>query len=661
MKISRRILDWYSRNVISRWTVYAIDMTLVYLSFWVSVLLLGDFQIEPEWTFFPLMERSAVVLLLYGISFLMFRSFVGIIRHTSIADASRILWANTAAASILLAIHMVTQVQSGNLDTPFNLSASLILTHFLLLSFAMIWSRFVFKSLFNRFNNKNRPLRKVLIYGAGSSGRMTLHVLARDNRVQNKIMAFLDDDDRMQNKSIEGIPIYHGSILNTDFLDDHGIQELIVSIQNIEPRRKKIIVNLCMSRNIQVKVVPPLQQWINGELSIRQIAPVAIEELLQRDPINLSNPEVSRLVREKVVLVTGAAGSIGSELVQQLMHYDPAQLILVDQAETPLYDLQLNLAQRSMKAGQGSLHYYVADITDTKRMRHILRRHRPQMIYHAAAYKHVPLMEENPMEAVRVNVLGTSSLLHLAREFVVSKFVMVSTDKAVNPTNVMGASKRMAEIIAQAMADAPGFERPMEVVTTRFGNVLGSNGSVIPLFKRQMEAGGPITVTHPEITRYFMTIPEACQLVLEAATMGQGGEIYVFDMGDPVKIADLAHQMIRLSGLQPGKDIAIKYTGLRPGEKLYEELLAGEENTLPTHHPKILVAKVRASSYDQANDALAELRDALLSGDDYRLVSTLKRHIPEFISNNSRFSHLDKERREPKVTKTNDNSSAAFL
>jgi FlaA1/EpsC-like NDP-sugar epimerase len=265
------------------------------------------------------------------------------------------------------------------------------------------------------------------------------------------------------------------------------------------------------------------------------------------------------------------------------------------------------------------------------------------MIFHAAAYKHVPLMEENPMEAVRVNILGTSSLLHLAREYGVARFVMVSTDKAVNPTNVMGASKRMAEIIAQAMADAPGFEQTMDVVTTRFGNVLGSNGSVIPLFKRQLEAGGPITVTHPEITRYFMTIPEACQLVLEAATMGQGGEIYVFDMGEPVKIADLAHQMVRLSGLQPGKDIAIKYTGLRPGEKLYEELLAGDENTLPTHHPKILVARVRSSSYDQASDALGELRDALHSGDDYRLVSTLKKHIPEYISNNSRFNHLDKE------------------
>jgi FlaA1/EpsC-like NDP-sugar epimerase len=279
---------------------------------------------------------------------------------------------------------------------------------------------------------------------------------------------------------------------------------------------------------------------MNGEFSAKQIAPVAIEELLQRDPINLTNAEVSRLVRDKVILVTGAAGSIGSELVNQLGHYSPAQLICIDQAETPLHDLQLSLTKRSLNTGQGSLHYYVADITDTKRMRQIIRKHRPQMIFHAAAYKHVPLMEENPMEAVRVNILGTSSLLHLAREYGVARFVMVSTDKAVNPTNVMGASKRMAEIIAQAMADAPGFEQTMDVVTTRFGNVLGSNGSVIPLFKRQLEAGGPITVTHPEITRYFMTIPEACQLVLEAATMGQGGEIYVFDMGEPVKIADLA-------------------------------------------------------------------------------------------------------------------------
>jgi len=655
MKLYRKILTWYSQNVISRWTVFAIDNLLVALTFLVSILL-SDFQDLNALGWFRVLEKSAVVLLIYAMSFLMFQSFVGIIRHTSIADASRILRANSAAAMVLLVLHTLSTLSSSPEVSPFNLTFSLILTHYLLLTFVMILSRFMFKGLFNQFNNKELPRKRYLIYGAGSSGRMTLNVLLRETRSLNTVVAFLDDDDRKHNKSIEGVPILSSSALNSDFLENRNIDELIVSIQNIEPRRKKSIVDLCLRRNIQVKLVPPLEHWINGELSLRQIAPVAIEELLQRDTINLSNPEVSRLVREKVVIVTGAAGSIGSELVHQLMHYDPAQLILVDHAETPLYDLQLSLANRSLNAGQGSLHYYVADITDTKRMRQIIRKHRPQMIFHAAAYKHVPLMEENPTEAVRVNVLGTSSLLHLAREYGVARFVMVSTDKAVNPTNVMGASKRMAEIIAQAMADAPGFERPMEVVTTRFGNVLGSNGSVIPLFKRQMEAGGPITVTHPEITRYFMTIPEACQLVLEAATMGQGGEIYVFDMGELVKIADLAHQMVRLSGLQPGKDIAIKYTGLRPGEKLYEELLADEENTLPTHHPKIMVASVRSSSYDQVSDAVDELRNALLSGDDYRLVATLKKHIPEFISNNSRFSHLDKEPKASVVIKSSDST-----
>jgi FlaA1/EpsC-like NDP-sugar epimerase len=661
MKLSRKILTWYSQNVISRWTVFAIDGFLVVLTFWVSLLLQSDLQGFNTYDWFRLLESTVVILLLYAMFFLMFRSFVGIIRHTSAADANRIFLANSSAATALLVLNILTTLNSSVRVSPFSLPLSLILTHYLLLTVVMIWSRFTFKSLFNQFTSKERPRKRYLIYGAGSSGRMTMIILLREVRTINTVVAFLDDDERKHNKTIEGVPIYSSTALNRDFLESRNIDELIVSIQNIEPRRKKSIVDLCLNQNIQVKVVPPLEQWMNGELSLRQIAPLAIEELLQRDPINLNNPEISRLIREKVVLVTGAAGSIGFELVKQLMHYDPAQLILVDQAETPLHELQLRLTQRNNQAGQVSLNYYVADISDTKRMRQILRRHRPQMIFHAAAYKHVPLMEENPMEAVRVNVLGTSSILHLAREYGVARFVMVSTDKAVNPTNVMGASKRLAEIIAQAMADAPGFERPMEVVTTRFGNVLGSNGSVIPLFKRQMEAGGPITVTHPEITRYFMTIPEACQLVLEAATMGQGGEIYVFDMGEPVKIADLAYQMVRLSGLQLGKDIMIKYIGLRPGEKLYEELLAGEENTLPTHHPKILVARVRPYSYNQASNALGELRDALHSGDDYNLVSILKKHIPEFISNNSRFSHLDKERKETVMTKPAEDAPLTFL
>jgi FlaA1/EpsC-like NDP-sugar epimerase len=643
MKTIQRLATWYSQNVISRWTVFGIDMLLTGFSLLLGAWVMNEFGGGLTLFNFRALEKGMVVLMLYGFSFLMFRSFVGIIRHTGIADATRILYATTTAALVLLVFHSLTRQQNRVMDSAFSLSFGLILMHYLVTTFLLIWSRFIFKGLFMRFVAQEKDVKKIMIYGAGASGRMTMQVLARDTRTAYKILCFLDDNPRLQHKSVDGIPIYPSDYLLQELSTRKKADELIVSIQNIEPRRKKAIVEYCLTRDMLVRVVPPLEQWMNGEFSAKQIAPVAIEELLQRDPINLTNAEVSRLVRDKVILVTGAAGSIGSELVKQLGHYSPAQLICIDQAETPLHDLQLSLTKRSLNTGQGSLHYYVADITDTKRMRQIIRKHRPQMIFHAAAYKHVPLMEENPMEAVRVNILGTSSLLHLAREYGVARFVMVSTDKAVNPTNVMGASKRMAEIIAQAMADAPGFEQTMDVVTTRFGNVLGSNGSVIPLFKRQLEAGGPITVTHPEITRYFMTIPEACQLVLEAATMGQGGEIYVFDMGEPVKIADLAHQMVRLSGLQPGKDIAIKYTGLRPGEKLYEELLAGDENTLPTHHPKILVARVRSSSYDQASDALGELRDALHSGDDYRLVSTLKKHIPEYISNNSRFNHLDKE------------------
>lgn len=593
---------------------------------------------------FRALEKGLVVLMLYGFSYLMFRSFVGIIRHTGIADATRILYATTTAALVLLVFHSLTRQQNRVMDSAFSLSFGLIFMHYLVTTFLLICSRFIFKGLFMRFVAQEKDAKKIMIYGAGASGRMTMQVLARDTRTAYKILCFLDDNPRLQYKSVDGIPIYPSDYLLQELSTRKKADELIVSIQNIEPRRKKSIVEYCLTRDMMVRVVPPLEQWMNGEFSAKQIAPVAIEELLQRDPINLTNAEVSRLVRDKVILVTGAAGSIGSELVNQLGHYSPAQLICIDQAETPLHDLQLSLSAQPRGGTAANIAYFVGDVSDARRMRQIIKRFRPQIVFHAAAYKHVPLMEENPMEAVRVNVLGTSSLLHLAKEYGVSKFVMISTDKAVNPTNVMGATKRMAEMVAQSMGDAPGYEdHRMEVVTTRFGNVLGSNGSVIPLFRKQMEAGGPLTVTHPEITRYFMTIPEACQLVLEAATMGRGGEIYVFDMGDPIKIADLAKQMIQLSGLRLGTDLHIKYTGLRPGEKLYEELLANEENSLPTHHPKIMVSKVRPNSFDETSSAVAELKDALSSGDDYRLVALLKKFIPEYLSNNSRFAHLDKE------------------
>ena len=366
-----------------------------------------------------------------------------------------------------------------------------------------------------------------------------------------------------------------------------------------------------------------------------------IEDLLQRDEIRLDKDNVRQEIYEKVVLVTGAAGSIGSEIARQLLHYRPAQLILVDQGETPMYELEQEL-RKVQPALFSSVRMVVADIRNDRRMRHVFKKFRPNYVFHAAAYKHVPLMEENSYEAVMVNVFGTQNIADLAMEFGVQKFVMVSTDKAVNPTNVMGATKRIAEIYTQSLNNTIG--STTRFVTTRFGNVLGSNGSVIPLFRKQIEAGGPITVTHPDITRYFMTIPEACQLVLEAGVMGEGGEIFIFDMGESVKILDVAKKMIKLSGLTLGKDIQISFTGLRPGEKLYEELLATTENTMPTHHQKIMIAKVRSYDYDQISQQLVHLKQVLNLGDENRIVTKLKELVPEFVSNNSRFEEIDKAR-----------------
>jgi FlaA1/EpsC-like NDP-sugar epimerase len=372
---------------------------------------------------------------------------------------------------------------------------------------------------------------------------------------------------------------------------------------------------------------------------MNQIHNVKIEDLLGREVIQMNNKRIGEEISGKVILVTGAAGSIGSEIVRQLIAYFPAKLVLVDQAESALYDLEYELAGKVPTNVQ--LIVNVADVSDTRRVSKIFNNHQPDIIFHAAAYKHVPLMENNPYEAIKTNVIGTRILAELASEVGVEKFVMVSTDKAVNPTNVMGATKRLAEMYTQSMNQLEGVKT--KFIATRFGNVLGSNGSVIPLFKKQIERGGPVTVTHPEITRYFMTIPEACELVLEAATMGQGGEVFVFDMGESVKIIDLAKKMITLSGLRVDKDIEIRYTGLRPGEKLYEELLNNDENTLPTHHPKILIAEVNTPSYAYMEVATNDLNQLLSAGDNNAIVSKIKEIIPEYKSNNSVFETLDKK------------------
>ena len=455
------------------------------------------------------------------------------------------------------------------------------------------------------------------------------------------MIGFIDDNPSKQGKVIEGVKVYGASVLDSEFVEKKEVSEVILSIHNISNVRKREIIDLCLLHNIKVKSVPPIERWINGELTSHQIKAVRIEDLLQRDEIMLDKAMIRADIFEKVVMVTGAAGSIGSEIARQLLHYRPAQLILLDQGETPMYELEQELRKKN-SALINNVNFVIADVRNDKRMRQVFKKYRPNYVFHAAAYKHVPLMEENCYEAVMVNVFGTQTVSDLSLEFGVQKFVMVSTDKAVNPTNVMGTTKRLAEIYTQSLNNT-GIGQT-KFITTRFGNVLGSNGSVIPLFKKQIESGGPITVTHPDITRYFMTIPEACSLVLEAGVMGNGGEIFIFDMGESVRILDVAKKMVKLSGLNLGKDIQISFTGLRPGEKLYEELLATTENTQPTHHEKIMIAKVRSYDFDTISQQLVHLKQVLNFGDESKIVSKLKDLVPEFISNNSRFEALDKQR-----------------
>jgi FlaA1/EpsC-like NDP-sugar epimerase len=472
-----------------------------------------------------------------------------------------------------------------------------------------------------------------LIYGAGVSGIITKRTIENDPRNNQNVIGFVDDNAKLSATRIEGTKIFHTEKIRI-LKDEFDIKQLIVAIQNPNVDNLKKVLDTCLDLKIAVQKVPNPKSWVNGEFTTKQLSKINIEDLLGRKPISLSNEKISEDLNGKVILVTGAAGSIGSGLTKEIAKYKPSLLLLLDQAESPVYDLQFELATLYPDL---KFEVIIGDICNENRMRRIFNHFNPQFVYHAAAYKHVPMMELNPAEAVLNNINGTKVIADLSIEFGVRKFVMISTDKAVNPTNVMGASKRIAEIYVQSKND----QTKTQFITTRFGNVLGSNGSVIPLFQKQIENGGPITVTDERITRFFMTIPEACQLVLEAGTMGIGGEIYVFDMGESVKIIDLAKKIISLSGLELGKDIDIKITGLRPGEKLYEELLANEENTLPTHHDKILIAKIRAAdSHDISK--IDQLINSLQIDSNSELVQKMKDIVPEFISNNSEFEKLDK-------------------
>ena len=627
----------YSNRFLSRWLVLVFDSLIVIFSFSIATLLRMNFQLsEIDLSVFA--TQLVFVLGLRLLAFLFFQSYAGIIRHTSIEDAILILKAVFTGSLGAVLVSGVIRNTLG-FEHVFNLSASILIIDFFICLFWMVILRFFVKSFYESFINQFKPTIGVLIYGAGYTGMLTKNVFQTDRSTNYKILGFIDDNESKIGKTIEGIKVFSLPEVLDKFVGSNDGLEVIMAINNMSAKSKRKISDIFLDRGVVVKALPPVDKWVEGEFAMNQIHNVKIEDLLGREVIQMNNKRIGEEISGKVILVTGAAGSIGSEIVRQLIAYFPSKLVLVDQAESALYDLEYELAGKVPTNVQ--LIVNVADVSDTRRIAKIFKGHRPDIIFHAAAYKHVPLMENNPYEAIKTNVIGTRILAEMASEVGVEKFVMVSTDKAVNPTNVMGATKRLAEMYTQSMNQLEGIKT--KFIATRFGNVLGSNGSVIPLFKKQIERGGPVTVTHPEITRYFMTIPEACELVLEAATMGQGGEVFVFDMGESVKIIDLAKKMITLSGLRVDKDIEIRYTGLRPGEKLYEELLNNDENTLPTHHPKILIAEVNTPSYAYMEVATNDLNHLLSSGNNNSIVAKIKEIIPEYKSNNSVFETLDKK------------------
>ena len=617
-----------------RWIVMLIDLSLSAIALFFAYLIRFDLKANEEVIAEEWMILSKSIVVYFVIKFLVFYVYSihkGLVRHTSTEDLRRILLASVTSSVIFFVLGLV---RFYYVDEYYLIPTSVLMIEFLASFMLLLGFRFFVKLLYLESNRGKRVEDRVLIYGAGISGLITKRTLEKSTKSTEKIVGFLDDNNKLSGNRLEGVTIFHTSKLEK-IIEREKVSRLIIAIQNPDKDNRKRVVEMCLKHSISVQKVPSTKSWINGEFSTKQIAKIKIDDLLGRKPIRLGEEKIKSELSNQIILITGAAGSIGSGLVRQIAPYHPKKIVLLDQAESPLYDLQ-----NELKTDFPDLKFdvVIGDIRSRERMKNLFETFKPRFVFHAAAYKHVPLMESNPSEAVLTNVLGTRNLVDLALENEVYKFVMVSTDKAVNPTNVMGASKRIAEIYAQAK----NAHNKTKFITTRFGNVLGSNGSVIPLFQRQIENGGPITVTDERVTRFFMTIPEACQLVLEAGVMGDGGEIFVFDMGESVKIIDLAKKMIKLSGLELGKDIEIKVTGLRPGEKLYEELLAKEENTLPTHHPQILKAKVRQSENDRIENVL-ELIQLFETQDNMIIVSKMKDIVPEFISNNSDFEQLDKK------------------
>ena len=635
-KLFYNLVKRYRHSTVPGWIMLVFDVILFVGAFSLSELF--SWRLDTAMTGHSVCINFCISFVVMMFFFYVFKTYRSIIRHMGLNDIFRVLLACLFSAVVCIALNFLNNKFKVVPTVPNTMpSYRLTIMLFSMMALMMLLERFMILYIYNQYFKRRRREVNLVIYGAGAAGVIANNALKQDIHFDYKVHAFIDDDLSKVNQQLDSIPVMRArDVLNPKFVASKNISQIIIAIPTIRLMHKQAITNRALDLGLTVKAVPHISNWMNGTFSVNQIQDIKIEDLLEREPIKIDNINVVREVLDKTVLVTGAAGSIGSEICRQLLQYKPSKIIMLDQAESPLYDLQFELRNNEpYKKSIDAMEFVIANVKDQARMEEVFEMFRPDLVYHAAAYKHVPFMEENPYEAIYVNVFGTKNVADLAIKYGAEKFVMVSTDKAVNPTNVMGATKRMAEIYIQSRST-----EKTHFVTTRFGNVLGSNGSVIPLFKKQLAAGGPLTVTHKDIIRYFMTIPEACNLVLEAGAMGQGGDIFVFDMGKPVKIYDLAKKMIQLSGL---KGIEIKEIGLRPGEKLYEELLATKENNIPTYHPKILRAEVRKYPIEDIDIAYAELQDIMFTLDDRKIVAKMKAIVPEFISNNSIYCDLDKK------------------
>lgn len=621
-----------------RWVILLIDISIIIFSYIISNFIINSFT--GSFDLIEVYKKIPIITFFYITYFLIFGTYKGIIRQTGIVDAQNVFLANILAfGSLLLFSFFIRNTLDFNNFTLnfYRLSYSVLFVHSFVSTILMVFLRVVYKTIYYTYLTPTIKTKNVIIYGAGDSGIITYNTLKSDTSDNYNVISFIDDNQIKCGQKINGVYVKHSSKIDLEYITQNNINQIIISIQNISQNKLFEISEKLSNLPVKIKIIPAVKDWLNGNYSAKQIKQLRIEDLLGRDSIKLNNPIVDQELDNKVVLITGAAGSIGSEIARQVAQKNFKKLILLDIAESALYDVQQSMQSPKIN----DVEYIIGNVRDHDGIKHIFKKYNPDYIYHAAAYKHVPLMEKYPFEAVNTNIKGTKVMADLAHEFGVEKFVMVSTDKAVNPTNVMGATKRCSEIYVNCLNSYS----ETNFIVTRFGNVLGSNGSVIPLFKRQLENGGPLTVTHPDITRYFMTIPEACQLVLEAGTMGKGGEIFVFDMGESMKIVDLAKRMIKLSGYKYPEEIDIKIVGLRPGEKIFEELLANDENTQKTHHEKIMIARVNYSKIENAFNNINNLcifaSENEFNKDNINLVKQIKNIVPEFKSQNSEYEFLD--------------------